>query len=254
MPGGARILWIAGLLLAGPAQAQLAELLWIDNSRQQGQLFYSALSNDEWAPPQRIYLSDKPLSSPAITTDSNGNKLVIWSEASRDKSNLMRLYKLADAANWSRAALFSNYGSENLSTDIVVDLADNFWVFWSATRDSYDDIVYSTGDGSTWSDPQTVHPANDVPDILPEARLNESGDIELSWRSYSLAARQYISAFHVFELENDAKSSYKLPLDGEQDIARGNVILPAYLPDSSAAVLHFPDNVLKRSERLNSGQ
>jgi len=73
----------------GFAHGQEAEVVWIDNSPDGGQVLWSELLEDDvWSEPTIIYKTKNPLTSPALGTDHYGNKLLIWTEQRRTKTIL----------------------------------------------------------------------------------------------------------------------------------------------------------------------
>lgn len=245
------VTFVVGHSIAWSADGVVAELVWVVPEKENYQIMMSDYDGDSWREPYTVHRSENPLTSPAIGTDHQGNKTLIFSELYRPaKSHLVKITKPAGAENWSKPVLFSDYGNENLGATMVVDLSNQIWVFWSANAGDLDDIVFMQSRGASWSEPQRVHPKNDVPDHQPFAQLTTDGNIELGWKTYDFSASQYIQANHLFSLDNSEQSVYKTPLVEDQEILLEDITLPSFIPANSRAIVHFPGNVLLQSEVL----
>ena len=67
---------------------------------------------------------------------------------------------------------------------IVVDGANNIWVFWVGATTSRDEIFYSIFGGVEWSPPQELNKDNAVPHIFPDVNLTPEGFPLVVWSEY----------------------------------------------------------------------
>jgi len=225
----------------------VAEALWIDSSSKRHVLSLSRYDGETWGDSIQVVESENPITSPAITTDSNGSKLVLWSEVKRGKSILMQSRKLASARDWSEPQVFSDFGSENLGASIIIDPNDVTWVFWSANKGELDDIYYVNNRKGSWSEPARAHLKNEVPDFRPQVSLSEEGDLLLHWQTYDFSTGQYIDAEQVFTLDKSDKSGYKPPLNRQNDVSVEEISLPSFFPGNRTSIIHFPGNKVSQS-------
>jgi len=234
----------------GFAHGQEAEVVWIDNSPDGGQVLWSELLEDDvWSEPTIIYKTKNPLTSPALGTDHYGNKLLIWTEQRRTKT-ILRSASQPAKANWQDAELFSDKGSENFAASIVFDSSNTAWVFWSSTRAELSDIYVSRSQGHSWSRPERVHETNQVPDILPTANLTKDGDVQVSWSRYSFDQGRYIKQTKTFAATpNNKPASPAINL--KDSVAQSDIKLPDFLPDDALSLLHLPSNSLQQSIPLS---
>jgi hypothetical protein len=228
-----------------------AELVWVASQAEDHRLMYSQLTGNEWSDPLAIYDSKSVISTPTISTDQSQNKLIIWSEQSKKAMVLMSARRAFSETIWQPAEKLNNFKAENLSPSIVIDSRNRPWVFWSSNYEGLDDIYYSRQEGTEWSPPAKVHNSNDVPDYQPVASLNKDLDVVVSWTTYDRQASQYLTAQEVFMIDNLSKSAYKSPLNKKLQESIPKMILPDFLPMDSSVVLHFPNNRIEQSVRLD---
>ncbi|MBL4671860.1 MAG: hypothetical protein JKX81_06335 [Arenicella sp.] len=228
-----------------------AELVWVDSQAGSHRLMLSQLTGDKWSDPLAVYTSENFITTPALSTDLSGNKLLIWSEQNDNSTVLMSARRASPDIEWQRARKLNGFKAENLSPSIIVDSSNRQWVFWSSNHEGLDDIYYSRKDGSKWSSPSRVHANNDVPDIQPIASLNKDLNVVVAWKAYDQPSGQYLTSQRVFTIDNSSKSRYKISLRNTQQESISDVIMPGFLPRNSAVALHFPNNNIEQSIRLD---
>ena len=136
-----------------------------------------------------------------------------------------------------------------MNPNLIKDGSGDLWLFWSSSADGDTDIyVMKKSVGGAWGNVQRVHANNDVPDSKPQARLNETGNIQLEWFHLNEQARRY----ETVQLEIEASSSEKAEvqeLQTKQEITQ--IKLPNFLPQNTSGVLLFKDNVFYQSKRID---
>lgn len=248
---GATIFLSNGLAISQISENTLAELLWVVAEKDNHRIMMADYDGSDWQEPYSIYKSESPLSSPAIGTDHKGNKIIVFSELYRPtKSRLLKMVKPASIEEWEDPTVFSDFGHENLGASIVVDAANAIWVFWSANQGDLDDIVYKKSGPTGWTKAQVAHAPNNVPDYQPSAMLTAEGEVKLVWKTYDFSSNRYIDSNRLFSLDNSAQNVYKSPLDKSQELLLDNVALPSYVSGDSRTIVHFPNNIMTQSMRL----
>jgi hypothetical protein len=228
-----------------------AELVWVESSTNDNRLMFSHLSSGTWSEPIAVYYSENFISTPTISTDLNQNKLLIWSEQSDKDRVLMSARNTSVDGTWREAKKINNFRAENLSPSIVIDSGNRPWVFWSSNYQGLDDIYYSRQEGEKWTAPQRVHASNKVPDVQPIASLNQDLDVVVNWKSYDLSSAQYLAVHQIFTIDSSSKSRYKNGPINDKENSISDIILPGFLPFDSAVGLHFPNNQIEQSIRLD---
>ena len=225
------------------------ELLWTEPRDQGYALLHSQFSDNRWSEPEAVYLSDNPLTSPALGTDADGGKLLIWTEQLRRKTVLKSKRRTSEGA-WQEAQVFSDSGLENFATSIVYDGNGQAWVFWSSAGGKLADIYLSRSDGPGWSRRERIHPENKVPDILPVASITVQGNVLVEWTHYSFAQRSYLLTSKEFTVENSEKYNNNSSL-GKESADLGDLELPDFLPRNRRLLLHFPTHRMIQSRHLS---
>jgi len=242
-------------LLMGQASADSdvsVESLWIDTQGQSQKVMFAQLIDDKWQDESLIYETDNAMTSLALGSAPSGEKLMVWTEQKRLKTELMfmKAREVAGGLKWTRASTFSNKGHENFSASIVYDKSGTAWVFWASTREDYSDIVLRKFDGS-WGEIEQVHSKNTVPDIKPRASITESGDVLVEWVSYDFQASDYVSRSRQYTAaESSNEQSLKILVD---KVLPSDVQLPPNMYTGAQALLHFPNNQMVQSVLYTQG-
>jgi hypothetical protein len=121
-------------------------------------------------------------------------------------------------------------------------LADGSWLLvWSAFDGRDDEIVWSRHDGSSWSEPARLHPANAVPDITPVVAATSRGAVA-AWSRYDGGAyRGRVMRF-------DADSGWH----DEERLGAAGSVFPFFVADEATGgpVLVFREGVEGRWELI----
>jgi len=251
------ILVIIVLFFCGELTAQhhdlkvRAELVWVESSTDEHKIMYSQLAGDKWSKPLMIYISENYITTPTMSTDLDNNKSLIWSEQRDNNIILMSTRKVPSNTKWAQAKELNDFKAENLSPSIVTDSLNRSWVFWSSNFEGLDDIYYSRQESSQWSSPRRVHANNDVPDIQPIASLDEELNVVVRWKTYNRSTAQYLTVQQLFPLDTSIENRYKKLKDNSLEESISGVAVPNFLPKDSAIILHFPNNKIEQSVRLD---
>ena len=241
-----------GLSLALAPDSVWVEAVWVEAESDKNSIRFARYENDKWALfNEPLYVSDNSLTSPALGSNSRGQKILIWTEQNKAKTILMSMNgepTPADELSWSEPSVFSKHGIENFAASIVYDRNDEAWVFWSATTGTYSDIVMQRYNGDYWDRPLQVNQENAVPDDLPRAEVTEHGTIRVEWRSFDLETGLPIP--QEKEFLPDSKGIPLANLKLVDNIDSRAIPLPPNMPPYSPALLHFPTNAMVQSARI----
>ena len=247
-------LYLCVLLYAFPASSQQdqghrAALIWHDFNDQNYQVMISEFDQQIWSSPQIVAQSDKPITTPALAILEDQTLLAVWSQQAFGAVRLMSANRPENSDTWSTAQVLRSDGAWNMNPNLIKDGSGDLWLFWSSSADGDTDIyVMKKSVGGAWGNVQRVHANNDVPDSKPQARLNETGNIQLEWFHLNEQARRY----ETVQLEIEASSSEKAEvqeLQTKQEITQ--IKLPNFLPQNTSGVLLFKDNVFYQSKRID---
>ncbi len=176
------ILWLLVLLAtASTLLAADAEYIWAENDFSGSTLYMSSYRNGSWGKKELIFSDDNLNILPALGSDSRGNHLAVWVTLKADGRSVLK-YSWQEDNGWTAPSILWDEFKDNLAPVILFDAVDTPWVIWSANNGDDDDIYAVSSTNERWSFPVKLHADNAVPDILPRARLDSSGEIIVSWQ------------------------------------------------------------------------
>jgi hypothetical protein len=233
-----------------------AEVYWVEYDGENKIMVADNLAG-QWSDPREIYASNNALTSLAVASNDEGGKLLVWSEQRKSKTVLKQSTYGANSNTWSLAQLLTDKGQSNMASVLISKGGGTVWLIWSSDRDGLDDVYASERKNGASLSVNKVHEENDVPDVLPTARINEKGDIELNWLRYSRNQRGYVATSGLIKIDivdertiNESKSANHA-VRYDQEVAAGRMKFPSFVNDNPTAVLHFPTHYYIQSTRIN---
>ena len=233
--------------------AQDAEFIWAEDGINGSQIYMSQHKNGAWQPAEKIVDDNNLNILPAIGSDAKGQHIAVWSMVDGAKSILE--YSIKRGNSWTKPAVLADQMTTNLAPIEVFDSNDVCWVFWSANDGGDDDIYVSKFIKGSWSAPERVNEDNDTPDILPEAGLDDNGNIWVSWQQ--LQEDGYVEVSSSFETNNRRKMAslratkmqtikqLKLRSEFENPIKP-----PSNFSSRSRATMYFPNDKKRPSKAV----
>jgi hypothetical protein len=177
--------WVLAVLVVGaqsqPLEGREVDLVWSTSDGQRMEIYYAHRLNGVWAEPVRITDDYYDNMYPVIDRDSTGTRWLFWTAYSNGRMELR--YTSGRDGTWRESTTLADRMKTNISPSVVIDKEDTVWVAWSANDGGVDDIYVAFKDKNSWSEPAMPHAPNDVPDILPEVGLEDSGNPEVTWQS-----------------------------------------------------------------------
>lgn len=158
-----------------------AELVWSEEQKQGISIQYAAYINGKWQTPQTLINDGEVNILPTLTSDTSQNKLMVWVVLEQDNVSTL-YYKFKTAGNWGKIRRFPFNFKTNLAPVVVCDKENVFWLFWAANNGNHDDIYSSCWKDGHWNSPVKMNKDNSVPDILPDAWLDQVGRVWVSWQ------------------------------------------------------------------------
>lgn len=173
-------------LMAEPTEAgaskNTAELIWGKEVDNRHVLFYSFLENGSWHKPLLLSHPDKNSLVPTLAADYDGRTYAAWSVLNGEKSYL-EFAVLQNGRIQRKPERIETGMAANLGAFLGIDNNGVTWLVWSGNNGSPSDVFYSSFRDGRWLPPQRVHPANAVPDILPELEISPGGEVIVHWKS-----------------------------------------------------------------------
>lgn len=178
---------VAGFSAPGeqPASSPAREiqLVWSANYDHGEQVFFSRYKEDHWTIPVQISESKKFVFKPVSAAGDDGKIWVVWTESGKKGSSLK--FSVYKNSRWSQAQPIETGMNDNRAVTVVVDTSGRPWLAWTGTKKTYSDVFWSRWNGTGWDTPEMAHAENNVPDVNPELAIDDSGQVILSWQTYS---------------------------------------------------------------------
>ncbi|MFT4654772.1 MAG: hypothetical protein ACI82S_002430 [Patiriisocius sp.] len=237
----------------------LAEVVWIERDDSLNHILFAAFDGVSWKSRSTpLYSSRNPLATPTIGTKKSGEKLVLWTEQKNDRATLFSILGRPQPNNsrtvsWTDPTTFSNLRVENLAANVLVDINQKFWVFWSASGGEQSDVFFTRELLNDWTSPSKVNDHNVVPDSQPIAHNDIAGNVVVEWLSFDLKAIEYVGQSAIYssagtKLSNGlSKKTETLSIHAKAEQNLTKIDPPTFLPDNLRICIHFPQNKLIQS-------
>lgn len=200
--------------------------------------------NAVWSEPLTVHESEHPIISSNLVTLSNGSQILIWSQHEKSKSTIRFKTKDPLRDNWSEPDFLFKQGTENIGLS-TLRINQTVWAFWASTQHSLPDINYAIYANGRWGTASTLHPENNVPDLLPIASINEDNDIEVNWLSYSFLHSDYQQAKKT--ISNSLVKPSQVDIINPEEFET-----PFFLPQNQSVTIRFPRNHYQQSSLISS--
>ena len=233
--------WFACTVVYG----QDAEFIWAEDGQNSSRIVLSTFKDGAWQPGEKIIEDENWNLLPTLGADSGENKIAVWSTVEADRSLLK--YTIKRQGQWLPAKILTDTLKTNLAPIVVFDSNDVCWVFWSANDDDDDDIFMSKFEAGVWLTPERVNSDNDVPDILPDAGMDNNNNIWVSWKT--LTDDGYVTTSKSYSKFNSQKMARSQALSVQQiEQIKSRSILdhpiqpPPFFKSLSRASFYYPDD------------
>jgi len=236
------------------AWGQQAEFVWSEENETGSRIILSVYQNGVWQPGENIVEDENWNLLPTLGADSKNHKLAVWSMVEDERSILK--YSIERDGQWQAAQVLTDQMTTNLAPVVVFDNKDICWVFWSANNGDDDDIYMSTLTTGKWSPPVRVNDDNDGPDILPEAGLDDAGNVWVSWQT--LTGDGYVSVSKSFSASDKKTNRISNSMNIQQieqlksrSKSDQSMQPPAFFKSLGRASFYFPGDRKRPTRSVN---
>lgn len=251
--------FLAGCLLALAGSQNLsatekkAELVWSSLTAGSARILISNYDGREWNTP-RVLVDDGAVNIlPSLATDNTRRQLLVWVVVTSAGETELH-YRFGKNDRWEKNRVLPSPFSINLAPVVISDAANTFWVFWAANDGGQDDIYASYRQRGKWSSPTRINDENTVPDILPDAWLDESNNLWVSWQN--MDEQGNYSQIQQMVAEGKGNRGGQQPTRISRS-PRGRVgtfdesmVLPPFFKTKGRATIHFPHNRHHQSQTI----
>ncbi len=155
-------------------------IAWEKESFAKNDIYCGKLSQDQVVHMERVNDWAAFHHSPDFEFDKEYNLWIVWISYSDSETGVWAK-NVTTKQTWT---LNSPGIREAHDPKIVVDAANNIWVFWVGATTGRDEIFYSVFRGVEWSIPQELNLDNTVPHVFPDVNLGPEGFPQVVWAEY----------------------------------------------------------------------
>ena len=223
-----------------------AEIIWSENIGSKSKIFLNRYHRGVWDAPDLIVESDKLSLLPSVGSDGEGNQVALWVEIQNDGKSKLK-YSFLKNKGWNHPLFIPEQQNENLAPVVVYDSFKHPIIFWSSNDGENDDDIFMTRWSSKgWETPRIIHEENNVPDILPEAGMDEANRIWVCWKKIN-EEKVYIESCRIIFPNGETKEIKKEKIDRRLDNDIKKIEPPTFKFGKSRATVHFPGNRINQS-------
>ncbi|MEM7194206.1 MAG: hypothetical protein AAF402_04595 [Pseudomonadota bacterium] len=137
--------------------------------------------------------------TPVVAKTDRGAYMVVWSEETGVLSSDLRFVTI-DTDTTSQVQTIPASADQNAQPTLITDDTGRIWCVWVGFDGSDDELYFSHYYQGKWADGRLVDAEpNEVPDLVPEARLVGSS-IRLTWKRFDLEAGAYVAMSSALDL------------------------------------------------------
>jgi len=155
-------------------------VVWEEWEADRSSIFLGQLKENKIIHSQLIYEAEGINICPDLSFDSNDNPGIVWINYKG------RQYKVFVRESISRNIWLINFPllSSAFNPQIITDLQDHVWVFWSGRDNKNEEIYYRVFNQYDWTPLNTINLQSNFPQINPTITLDGKGFIWLAWSGY----------------------------------------------------------------------
>ena len=173
------LLMLSSKDLYANADNKMIHEVWSEQVKNKAEIFYRGKTGDSWDDAIQISALPGENVTPVVLSDDDGVIWIVWANIRRDESDLV--YTVQKNGRWSEPKEINTGRKNNVAPCIVEDNNQDLWVIFSGNDGNDDDIFSMRWFDAGWNGFSRVNKANDTPDVLPYAVINDNGQLEVTW-------------------------------------------------------------------------
>ncbi len=178
---------------AEEADVRRADLVWSDAEAGGNAIWFSSWQAGSWETPVRI-TDDQVLNlHPQVDGGNDGRRFMAWTGVREGVFGLR--YSVQENGVWSAPQSVDTGLSSNIAPSVLVDGDGTPWMVWAGNDGGLDDVYFSRLVDAVWQEARRLHPANNVPDILPQLGYDGAGRLQVTWQSFQEGAYRSFASF-----------------------------------------------------------
>ncbi len=180
-------LWVISILLISSinilyadAENLMIQEVWSEQVNNKAEIFYRGRTGDSWGDAIQISALPGENVTPVVLSDNDGAVWVVWANIQHDGSVLT--YTVQKNGRWSEQKKIITGLKNNIAPCLIENISRDLCVFFSGNDGNSDDDIFGMRwFGGGWTDLSRVNKANETPDVLPYAAINNDGGLEVTW-------------------------------------------------------------------------
>lgn len=165
------------------------DIAWSEFDGQRFEIYFAEMDNGQIHGKTQLTNDQFNNLHPSMVKRANGELWLAWTAMKGDTNKLF--YSHLTNGSWSYPREIETGLQSSIAPFLGLDSKGTVWVTWAGFNGKNDDIYVSHWNGRSWISPVRIHPANDVPDILPELSL-EDGLLTVTWQTFDGDRYQYV--------------------------------------------------------------
>lgn len=175
--------WGATALHAQDPSLSSTIAVWSQVDGMGRQIYCSRQVDGIWSAPVVLSRDTGQNVTPSVARSFDGRIWVVWTTLLAGEAKLSLCHSQGD--EWSSPSIIDTGMRSNTAPGILADAEGVLWLVWSGNNGGNDDIYVMRYDGKSWSGVERVHPANEVPDVLPSIEAGPDGMPQVKWSRFS---------------------------------------------------------------------
>ena len=165
---------------AANVQQPTTDVAWSAFDGQRFEIYYTTVQNK--ASGEKIQITNDQYNNmhPSLAADGKGTIWLVWTAMNGENNKLFFTKK--SNGSWSFPKEIETGLQSGIAPTITIGPDGKPWIAWAGFNGKNDDIYVSHWTGTTWGPAHRIHPANDVPDILPVISM-ENGSLTVTWQA-----------------------------------------------------------------------
>ncbi len=158
------------------------DLAWSQFDGQRFEIYFKSRRNARWRESVQITNDRFNNMHPKLAVTRRGELWLVWTGLDGQHNRLFYARKEGNG-QWSYPREIETGLESGIAPSIAIGPDGNPWIAWAGYNGRNDDIYVSRWNGRSWQKPVRIHPANDVPDILPVITMDR-GRPTVTWQRY----------------------------------------------------------------------
>ena len=214
-----------------------ADAVWIESDGIRHEVFYSTFTANTWSEPVQVTDDYFDNLHPVIDRDRQGTKWLFWTAS--DNGTLSLRYTSSTGSGWSESKDVPVELHSSIAPSMLIDSDSVLWLVWAGNTGGQDDIYFATCTKGIWSPPETLHPEDEVPDILPQISLTDNNETTVIWKKYLNGSYRQVQSIREGKKWSSFVEIEPVEQTGVEQLEDQEIPVPAFIKDDERAFIRI---------------